>query len=426
MAIRLGPKGATISGTTYPAYAYVVGLSPDQEKLIAQGGDGVVLPGGASAGGVAGLAGKRAVAVLGQSNERGSARNWAGPGAVATAVTFEGLGLSDPIAPSVTALGSAWPYLNSHLRDRGWSLTWRNCAIGGSSFIKQWCGQVTQWGANTGYHAQRASIGTGDAGDYGDVIVDGTRVFRCTAGRARYATNNSGVAIPSGGGATNIDYIIVVGTQTSGATKPAAFATAAVNDVIVDGGVTWTCIATTLGTLSAFKVLASGEFGFDPLGLLARTKTQLDAISGMDEKWVFMANGQSDAQATLGSQATVRSWYKQAIDSMVNYLLSQGYKVAVGFTCWNPGSVTFGDATYSDQFKTLQLGIQDSLSTTFAGNASVVAGGDLYAAFGYAIQTYPEPPSTAIVGTNAPHLMAVEYPRYAEVWRAALAASGRW
>lgn len=376
---------------------------------------------------VAGMSGVRAVAMVGQSNERGSARAWAGAGNQAVARNFaDYTGLVDPVTPAVTPLGSVLPYLNALLRARGHRLTWRNCAIGGSSFIKQWCGQATNWAANTAYNGQRASIGAGDAGDYGDVIVDGTRVFRCTVGRARYATNSSGVAIPSGGGATNIDYIIIVGAQTSGATKPAAFATAAVNDVIVDGTVTWTCVATTLGAITAFMPLAAGDFGFDPLGLLARTKAQLDAVTGVDERWVFMANGQSDVGGTLGSQATIRSWYRRAIENMVNYFRAQNYRVAVGFTCWQPLSTTFADATYPDQFRTLQLAIQDALSITFAGNPNVFAGGDLYGAWGYNVQTYPEPPSTAIALGNAPHLVAGEYPRYAEVWRAALAATGQW
>jgi hypothetical protein len=326
----------------------------------------------------------------------------------------------------VTALGSLLPWLNALLRARGWQLTWRNCAIGGSSFIKQWTGQVTQWGATTAFNGARASIGAGDAGDYGDIILDGTRVFRCTTGRARYATNSSGVAIPSGGGATNIDYIVTVGTQVTGATKPAAFATAAVNDVIADGTVSWTCIATSVGSLSGFKVLRSGDLGFDPLGLLARTKASLDAVTGVDEKWVFLSQGQSDAQGSLGSQATVRGWYKAVIESMTDYFLAQSYKVAIGFTCFNPNSSVFADPVYTDQFRTLQLGIQDALTVTYAGNANVIAGGDAYAYWGRTPPTYPEPPATAISGGNAPHLLASAYPEWAAVWRDALAASGKW
>lgn len=378
-------------------------------------------------GGVAGVESTRAVAMVGQSNERGSARTWAGPGQLAQATSFrDSYGVADPVAPSVSGLGSVIPLLNSQLAARGHNVIWRNCAIGGSSFIRQWCGQVTNWAANTGYHGQRSSIGAGDAGDYGDVIVDGNRVFRCTAGRARYASNNSGNAIPSGGGATNIDYIIIVGSQTSGATKPAAFATAAVNDVIVDGGVTWTCIATSLGTLSAFKVLAQGEFGFDPLGLLARTKAQLDGVSGVAEKWVFMANGQSDAQGSLGAQATVRAWYRQAIENMALYFVGQGFRVAVGFTCYNPTSPLFADAVYTDQYQTLRLGINDAFAGALAGNANIIRGGDLYERFGYSVRTYPEPPATAISVGNAPHMIAAEYPAYADEWVNKLAASGRW
>lgn len=375
---------------------------------------------------IAGAMGLRAVAMVGQSNERSADRTWAGVGSQAVSTAFSANGLSDPIAPSTTTLGSVIPHLDAQLRARGWNLKWANCAIGSSSFIKHWCGQVQQWSASTAYYGQRASIGAGDYGDYGDIVLVGTRVYRCTAGRARYACNNSGVAIPSGGGAVNVDYIVNVGTQTSGAVMPAAMNTAAVNDVIVDNTVTWTCLAVVAGTLTWYKPLASGEFGFDPLGLLARTKAALDAILYVSERWVFMANGQSDAQGALGSQATIRSWYRQAVTNMVNYFLAQGYKVAVGFTCWNPNSAVFADPVYSDTYQTLRLGIDDAFGSGFTTPADVIRGGDLYSLWGYNVKTYPEPPATSISGTNAPHLQASEYPSYALEWTNKLALSGRW
>jgi hypothetical protein len=374
--------------------------------------------------------------MVGQSNERGSARTWAGAGNQAQITLFSSNnGLADPIAPSVSPLGSVIPHLDALLRARGYNLKWTNCAIGGSTFIKQWCGQVFQWAANTTFFGQRASIGTGDAGDYGDVIVSGTRVLRCTTGAGRYATNNSGAAIPSGGGATNLDYILVPAAldKKTGATQPVsdvggrAMSAALVGDTFTETtGMVWTCLSTTLGTLSAFKVLASGEFGFDPLGLMVRTKTALDALTNVTERWVFMANGQSDAQGSVGSQSTIRGWYAQAIRNMVNYFTSQGYKVAVGFTCFNPNAPTFADATYPDQFQTLRLGIDDAFGSGFNTPANVVRGGDLYALWGYNVQTYPEPPSITISGTNAPHLLASQYPAFAQEWASKLAASGAW
>ncbi|MCU7370236.1 hypothetical protein PEC18_04970 [Paucibacter sp. O1-1] len=141
-----------------------------------------------SAHGIAGGAGKRGVAQVGQSNERSGARNWAGPGSVATDVTFDGLGLADPIAPSVSALGSVIPHLHARLRNRGWSLQWRNRAVGGSSFIKQWAGQATQWAANAAFFGQRASLGTGGRG----------RLRRCDRGQwgASFAARSVGHATP--------------------------------------------------------------------------------------------------------------------------------------------------------------------------------------------------------------------------------------
>jgi hypothetical protein len=373
-----------------------------------------------------GINGMRAVAMVGQSNERGSARTWEGPGTVAWTTAFNVNGLTDPIAPAVTALGSVIPLLDDFLSQRGWNIKWANCAIGGSSFIKQWTGQVGQWSASTAYFGQRASIGTGDSGDYGDVILVGTRVFRCTTGRARYACNNSGVAIPSGGGAINIDYIIPVGSQVTGATQPSTMSTAALNDVIPDNTVTWTCIATSVGALTLFKPLASGEFGFDPLGLLARTKAALDAIPFVRERWVFMANGQSDAQGALVSQPTVRGWYAVAIRNMVNYFTAQGYKVALGFTCFSPNAAVFDDPVYVDTYRTLQLGISDAFASGFVTPANVIRGGDLYELWGRNVVTYPEPPATAISGSNAPHVQASQYPAFAKEWFNKLTSSGAW
>lgn len=379
----------------------------------------------------AGLLGLRAVAMVGQSNERGSARTWAGPGSVAQTTAFDIGGLTDPIYPAVAPLGSVIPMLNQHLRARGWNIKWANCAIGGSSFIKHWCGQVQQWNANTAYAGQRASIGTGDNGDFGDIILVGTRVLRCTTGRTRYATNNSGVTIPTVG--TNIDYIVSTGTVTTGATQPVSdvggrtMAAANNGDTFTEsGGIVWTCISTTAGALTLFKTLASGEFGFDPLKLLQRTRDSLNLIPHVSEKWVFMANGQSDAQGALVSQPSVRSWYRQAITNMVNYFTAEGFKVAVGFTCWVPNGQTFADPVYTDTYQTLRLGIDDAFASGFTTPASVIRGGDLYALWGYNVQTYPEPPATTIPGNSAPHLLASQYPAYAQEWTNKLLSSGAW
>ena len=371
---------------------------------------------------------RRAVALLGQSVEAGSARSWVS-GSVAKNVAFESQYVQDPVngAALIRQSGSIIPHLDSMLRTQGHKVTWRNCALGSISFIRDACGQATVWNANLEYYQQRASIGAGDAGDYGTVLIEGSRVFRCTTGRLRYVTSDPGVVIPASGGQGNIDYIVTTGTNTSGPTKPPALSTAAVNDVVTDGTIQWTCISTTLGTLSPLKVLVSGDTGFDPLGILARTKTMLDAVAGVTEKWVFLSQGQSDAQAALVSQPTVRGWYKQAIESITNYMLAQGYKVAIGFTTWNPlvalaGGV-FNDAVYKDRYSALSLAVNDALTITYPSNINVIRGANWYEAFGYGILCYPEPPATTGTG---PHVQAVEHPRMAKEWFDKLLASGKW
>ncbi|MCU7370235.1 hypothetical protein PEC18_04965 [Paucibacter sp. O1-1] len=171
--------------------------------------------------------------------------------------------------------------------------------------------------------------------------------------------------------------------------------------------------------MAAFKLLRSGDFGFDPLGLLARTKTNLDAISGVSERWVFMANGQSDAQASLANQPTIRSWYKQAVESMVDYFVAQGYRVALGFTCFSPNYTVFADPTYPDQFATLQLAINDALTVTYAGNASVIAGGDLYDYWGAHLpptRNCLRPPSWAPMRPTCWHPRTPSTPRWPTRW----------
>jgi hypothetical protein len=294
-----------------------------------------------------------------------------------------------------------------------------NGGIGGASFIKHFVGQIPFYSASTGYFGARASVGTGEPGDYGDVVTVSSRLFRCTTGRTRFAYYPGYSAIPTWGG-SRIDYILIPPGQTlaTGSSAPNWAGATNINDTVTDGTITWTLVQTS-GAKAQGSVLASGDLGFDPLGLLARLKTALDAVENVDERWVFLSNGQSDSQGAEGSQNTVRGWYETALTSIANWAIAQGYKVAIGFTCYNPGSPTY-------QFDTLSTARANVLAAFAAGAnaANVIGGADLYQSMGTNLRSaglvYPEPGNPSA----APHLTDDGMMLAAGHWFDALKAAG--
>lgn len=358
-----------------------------------------------------------AVGIIGQSNERGEARDSSG----SYAITFRSAltGQSDPIPPAIAARGTWWIPLADMLAANGVEARFINGGIGGASFSKHFVGQIPFYSASTGYFGARESVGTGEPGDYGDVVTVGSRLFRCTTGRARFAYYPGFTAIPTFGG-SRIDYIYIPTgqTQATGSSAPDWAGATNINDTVSDGTITWTLVQTS-GAKAQGSVLASGDLGFDPLGLLARTKAALDAVENVDERWVFLSNGQSDAQGNEGSQNTVRGWYETALTSITNWAIAQGYKVAIGFTCYNPGSPTY-------QYDTLSTARANVLASFAAGAnaASVIGGADLYRSMGTALRSaglvYPEPGAPSA----APHLTDEGMLLAAGHWFDALKAAG--
>lgn len=377
-----------------------------------------------------------------QSVGRSSFRTWAGPGNVAKSVKFIGSRISDPVAPSTSTLGSVWPTVDELLlRQYGIDATFRNCGIGSMSLLRHVCGQIRVWGNNssgTQFAGNRASVGNGDRGDYGDVIRHtGGKMFRAKVGRARYCRYNGSSAI-TGLGLTQLDYIasaavpmtpnVSASDGVPGASFPTAGLTAAttLGDTVADGNITWELVQTS-GTGVDGTVLTSGP-GFDPLGRIAELKAEIDTMlaAGYTKIIVVMGNGQSDAQDTLGNQPTVRGWYRTAHETIGAALLS--YNAAVR-TChvletWNPGLTVFNDAIFPDQFAALQQGLALAVTTlqgTYPGR--VFSGFDWYALLGRNVQVYPEPSATSISGLNGAHPQALHQPAMAAAAAAALAAA---
>jgi hypothetical protein len=132
---------------------------------------------------------------------------------------------------------------------------------------------------------------------------------------------------------------------------------------------------TSTGTNTG-TVYSKADAGFDPNNYLRTSATSvkvlLDAAIGFDEKWVFLSIGQQDA-----SLNTTRAQFALGYQNVIDYLLSNGYKVAVGFTFYAP--------VYDTWYSTIgNLAIADVL-TYYTGNQNVISGANLYATLGTAV-----------------------------------------
>jgi hypothetical protein len=376
-----------------------------------------------------------AIAVVGQSNEQGRGKNYNG-GTVTQTTSWVMSGntstknpaANDPIAPITTAYswgGSMWPILTDLMWSRGLRPTWRNCAINSLAFRANVAQQVQQWAANRAYYCQRSPEVAGDYGDKGSIITPSYgygKLFRCIVGskRAIAMTGNGPFTVGTTTYAAPFAALALGSDKKTGASAPNWSSITAVGQTLTDGDITWECIAIGASpTVGDFYAYTSAEF--DPIGVLQRAKDQLDAITDVSEKWVFVENAQGD----LGNSSAV---YQSALTAMVNWCLAQGYKVALGLSCWDGL-----DANAAADYAALDTGWANTLAS-FAGNPNVIAGANLYRALGHiAINTgdgytsFLSPESNG--ATQGLHLTNYGLGKgnsagAAQAWRDALLASG--
>lgn len=382
--------------------------------LAAAGVRGQIAVGASAIVGAAGVSGvinrRVAVGVIGQSNELGVGYKYnSALGAATDSAAYAKCwsrsvdGQTDPIAPAVTSSMSMWPRVVDRLAQRGVKATIVNGGIGSASFARDVCGQTKSWSATTAYYAQRAAGPTGDGGHKGDVIVVSGRIWRCTTGNNKYTHFNDpggagltlyGVGSDSGYTVKQLDYIMVGAANSAllktGASQPAGLSSSGTPGVttVTDGDITWTLVsnsgASEYTSFSPFPETFTADF--DPFGILARLKTALDAVTNVDEKWVVISNGQSDAGGSVGAQATYLAWYQAALESICDWAIAQGYKVLIGFTCANPTDEAAGNGY---RWVTLDSAWAAAVASR-ANGSTIFAGANLYRSLGLSPSVYPQ------------------------------------
>lgn len=341
-----------------------------------------------------------AIGILGQSNEQNrvlpsDSENYPGAfGSVhnrnVTAPQF-GNAVMQPGGASATggakrmlAFGGMWFAAYDGLWARGYDVTFVNGAIGSASMVSDIAGSTVPWRPkNSGYCKRRLSIGQGDFGYAGSVIVAGTpeMIFRCVEGRDKYASlTSAGVKIPGTKVVDQLDYILSVGQQLSGDREPDWNSASKQGATIKDGDIVWQCEGpNNIGLAAA----STGRGGFnqtmgagywDPLGILSRLTRLMEVIQGGVPRWIIIQNGQSE----YGGSNESRKGYQQALENITQYFLDRGFSVMIGLSC-------FAMKQEIKSWEGLSAARDDALST-FNGNTRVRSGANLYKALGTKIE----------------------------------------
>lgn len=325
--------------------------------------------------------GNLVLGVLGQSNERGQVDIGETISGVASRTVYpqacrslKNPAFRAPIFPSVSYSGGFLFRVYDDMLAAGWVPHIINGAVGSLSMVRDACGQVQSRANSTTYRQRREPETHGDAGHAGDLMIVQGRLFLCIVGVKSFYTIDSNAVYYGGGG--EIDFQRNVGTATTAASEPAAFATASVGDIIVDGTVSWQCLSTTTTyggrTYTAGGVLTENMYGFDPYGLCHRLRRMMQEVPSAKARCVLIQNGQSD---------TGNATYQSALENIGSYFLKRGIKVAIGLTCYQPSA---GTAAYDN----LSTRVAAALTTLRNGAgvyydaADVITGANLYSAMG--------------------------------------------
>lgn len=312
-----------------------------------------------------------AIAWVGQSNEFGST-DWPDTAGAVGAPTRDTVTTTALTSITAATQGSMHPQVAALGGKRGIWRTIFNTAQGSTSICHNWCGQFVAWSA---------------AGTYGK------GAYAIAAGNIYKFTSSTNAGSPNVGV-----------TAGSAPTWPGS-------GTVVDGEITWTYVRAATAADVVGTVLTSSHALFDPNGLFATIKTGLDALPSnyAGKRFVAISIGQGDK-----SVGTTQANYTAGIQSAANYLLAQGYKVLIGFTC---SGVTAGlDAWLSGTGKP---GYQAALAS-FAGNSNVFAGVDLYTSLGVLTVTAND---VGLLADNL-HMNRLTMPLAAALWDTAFATAG--
>lgn len=249
---------------------------------------------------------KVALGIVGQSNEQGATLDADDLGTMQKiSVSAPSQGINEPALLNKAGFGSMFIPLTELLAQDGIKVELYNGAVGGTSLPIDWCGIIQMNGRSnsTAYRGKRVSTTNGDPGHRGDQIFVNGAVWEATTGNSHLVFYNSATASPSYGGTTYYSDpgFIAKNTNLVTAGSPPVFpGSPVVNDTVVDGGITWTCLTVGAKTTDAGNthVLRNTEDGFDPYYMATRVRDSLMTSSvSASKKFVLIQNGQADAGA---------------------------------------------------------------------------------------------------------------------------------
>ena len=338
-----------------------------------------------------------ALAVLGQSNERGQvspteaiagvASRTAWPNAYAS---LRNPAIRYPVGPAGALTGGYHFRLYDDLFDAGYDPQIVNASIGSMSMLRDAAGQVLDIAAwrSQGVRQQRTADVPGDRGHAGDYGVAAGKLFVCTTGRRAYAFHQ-GTFLPGDSGVNqNLDFIREVGNQATAATAP-DFSGATVGGTVADGSVVWTCVSAStvyLGFTYGAGACTETRAGFDPFGILRRCHEEMARVRTARERIVILCNGQSDTALTSAQ-------YQGAINSIASFFANRGYTVHLGLSAYNPSgnnvagydtltaalSSSYAFLTGGGGFSTAQIRLGPNLYQLMGSTGDMAAGGAHFA-----------------------------------------------
>lgn len=358
---------------------------------------------------------KVAFGVAGQSTEMGQTKYLDGLGNwVPAAFNSPSNNIYEPTPTAPAGAGSFFTYACELLAKDRIRVDLKNCAVGGTSIV-DWMGVLATNGRQNSYayRGKRSSLGSGDPGTRGDFIYVNGATWEATTGNKHLCFANSDTPIVVNGINVYRDpgYIIKETNLLSAASPPTFPGSPAVGNTVVDGAITWTCIAVGVLTPDSgtSRIMRVTQDGVDPYFMCARLRTELmKCVVPANKRFVQFQNGQADA-----GMAT--ALYAMGLREFGKFFAQDPYniKVIFGLSIYYPaqtqanwdlletalsGAGLSGSPNYSTSPLTVQLqGAGYTLGTlgTVTNNYTFYYGASLYRIFGTA--------TAPILQPNDPH-----------------------